>query len=82
MAVVARAGWGAARVVVCFLIEGHGVARVHVAKDVTATAAMVAARKVAKGSLASRVVAHGRRGIGLPVSPRRHSSHIRKQLNV
>lgn len=58
MAVVARARERTAGVVVCVLVEGRYLARVEVAEDVAAAAAVVAAREVTEGSLAGWVVAY------------------------
>lgn len=65
VAVAARTAWHAARVEVGVLVEGNLEAAVLVAKDVTALAAVVAAREVAEVPLAGRVIAHGGLVVGL-----------------
>lgn len=54
-----------ARVEVCVLVERHHEARVPVAEDVAAPAAVVAAGEVVEVALAGGVVAHGGLGVRL-----------------
>ena len=64
-AVVAGARDRSLGVEVCVLVQRQDIARVPVAEDVAAFAAVVSADEVAESSLAGRVVADGRLRIGL-----------------
>lgn len=64
-AMVASSRKSSARVEVGVLIEWKDIARVPVAKDVAAPAAVVSSDEIAETALASRVIADRRLGIGL-----------------
>ena len=65
MAVVARAGGRAARVVVRVLVKRNDGGRVEVTEDVAAAAAVMPAGEVAEDALAGRVIADGGCGVRL-----------------
>jgi hypothetical protein len=64
------------------MVEGSGEGRMRVTKDVATLPAVVAASKVAKSSLASRVVADSGFGIGLPVLACRLRLDFGKHLGI